>query len=72
MNPDKCEQIEVQELNKAHVLELPKGATKELAQFILDNKVKKLTQISIKRSGEKAKTKYHFTLPIDSEELENE
>lgn len=72
INPEKSELIIAQELNKAYVLELPKSATKELAQFIIDNNVKKSTQISMIRTGEKQKTKYNFAFPIDLDELENE
>ena len=69
INPEKSELIIAQEFNKAYTLELPKGATKELAKFILDNKVKKLTQISMVRKGEKSNTTYHFALSLDIEEL---
>ena len=71
INPEKSELIISQELNNAYTLELPKGATKELAKFIIDNKVKKLTEISMVRKGEKANTTYHFAFPIDLDELEN-
>lgn len=72
INPEKSELILAQELNKAYTLELPRGATKELAKFIIDNKVKKSNPISMVRKGEKSDTTYHFSFPLDLEELENE
>lgn len=72
INPDKSKKITEQEFNTAYTLELPRGATKELAQFILDNKVKHSTEISMVRKGEKSNTTYHFALSLDLEELEKE
>jgi len=68
INPDKFDKIVSQEKNNLYILELPKGATKELALFCLDKKVNTTNLLSFYRTGDKNKTAYHFALEEIKEE----
>ena len=64
INNEKYLKIITQEKNTSYILELPKGATKTLSQFCLDNKVKTNTLIAFYRTGDKSNTEYHFNIVI--------
>ena len=64
INNEKYLKIITQEKNTSYILELPKGATKQLSQFCLDNEVKTNTIIVFHRTGDKAQTEYHFYLAL--------
>ena len=63
INAEKYDKIVKQEFNIAYILELPRGASKLLAQFCLDNEVKASSILAFHRTGDKANTQYHFSIP---------
>ena len=65
----KTKAIQEQEINNAYVLELPPGASKQLAQYCIDEKIKISDTIEMVRTGDKQTTKYAFIKSIP-EELE--
>jgi hypothetical protein len=59
-NPEKCNKIEGQQVNKKYILELGKKATKRLSKYILDNGIKTNHILKFWRTGEQAQTVYTF------------
>ena len=60
LNKEKCDKIEKQQDNKVYTLELPKGASKQLAKYILDQGAKSTQALKMWRTGEGFQTKYNF------------
>ncbi|KKK97736.1 hypothetical protein LCGC14_2649790 [marine sediment metagenome] len=69
VDPAKTKSIQEQEINNAYLLELPPGASKQLAQYCIDEKIKISDTIEMLRTGDKQTTKYAFIKSIP-EELE--
>lgn len=65
--PEKYEKIMDMELNENYILELPKGATKNLAIFLKANKYHNSTLITMTRSGTEFDTKYYFELATEND-----
>ncbi len=55
------------DLNENYILELPKGATKNLAIFLKEKNYKDNTLITMTRSGDSFDTKYHFAIATEDE-----
>jgi len=62
-NLKKWEKIMSIKKGSDYILELPKGASRDLAEFLLKQKKKNIL-ISMIRTGEKNSTKYNFKLAI--------
>ncbi|MBA7492889.1 hypothetical protein ES702_03442 [subsurface metagenome] len=65
--PEKYEKIMDMELNENYILELPKGATKNLAIFLKANKYHNNTLITMTRSGTEFDTKYYFEIATEND-----
>jgi hypothetical protein len=65
--PKKYKKIMNLESGQDYILELPKGATKDLAIFIKEKNYDSDQLISMTRTGDGFKTKYHFSIATEEE-----